>query len=80
MNAQDRTDAFAWLETNQENMVADLIELANQNSGSDNLNGLLAVADWLEDWFGIHPAVLHRIPLPPRRMVADHGGTTIVET
>lgn len=80
MSAQDRTDAFAWLETNQENMVADLIELANQNSGSDNLNGLLLVADWLEDWFGIHPAVLQRIPLPPRRMVADDGGTTIIET
>lgn len=80
MNFSDRTDAYAWLEASQENMVDDLTELANQNSGSDNLVGLLSVADWLEDWFGVHPAVMHRIPLPPRRTIGDNGGTNIIET
>jgi len=73
-------EAHAWLEAGQERMVADLIELANQNSGSNNVVGLLAVADWLEDWAGLHPAMLKRIALPARRIIGDDGRELVFET
>jgi glutamate carboxypeptidase len=80
MHSGDIGDAYSWLESSQERMVSDLVELANQNSGSNNLAGLLAVADWLEDWAGLHPASLKRIALPARRVVANDGRELVVET
>ncbi len=61
-------------------MVADLVELANQNSGSNNAAGLDSVADWLEDWAGFHPATMKRIALPARRMIGDDGKERVVAT
>ncbi len=80
MGIESLSEAHAWLESSQERMVVDLIELANQNSGSDNTNGLLAVADWLSDWIGLHPATSKRIALPPRRIIGDDGKELVVET
>jgi glutamate carboxypeptidase len=74
------SEANAWLEANQERMVDDLVQLANMNSGSSNTSGLMAVADWLTDWIGLHPAILSRIPLPPRRIIGDNGKESVVET
>jgi len=80
MGSDGLLDAYSWLEANQERMVADLVELANQNSGSNNVDGLLSVASWLEDWAGLHPANLTKIALPPRRIVGDNGKASVVET
>ncbi len=73
-------EAYSWLESSQERMVGELIELANQNSGSSNIKGLMAVADWLQDWSGLHPATLKRIAMPARRIIADDGRELVVET
>ncbi len=80
MSSASIFEARAWLETSQEHMVVDLIELANQNSGSNNVTGLLAVADWLEDWAGLHPATFKRIGLPARRIIGDDGKSLVMET
>jgi glutamate carboxypeptidase len=73
-------DAYSWLEERLGQMEADLIELANQNSGSDNLAGLLRVADWLEDWMDLRHAVFQRVHLPPRRVINDGGKEIAIET
>ncbi len=80
MESSGLLEAYSWLEAGQERMVTDLIELANQNSGSSNLDGLMSVADWLVDWVSLHPAKLTRIALPPRRIVGDDGKERVVET
>ncbi|MCA9134047.1 MAG: hydrolase [Planctomycetales bacterium] len=72
-------DAYAWLESQSRAMQADVTELANQNSGSSNLPGLLAVADWLEDWMDLRHTSFERIHLPPRRMVSDGGQELAME-
>ncbi len=80
MGFDGQLDAYSWLEAGRESMVADLIELANQNSGSSNIKGLLSVANWLEDWAGLHPAKMTRVALPPRRIIGDNGKESVVET
>jgi glutamate carboxypeptidase len=66
-------DAYAWLESQLEEMTADLIALANQNSGSGNLEGLQRVAQWLEQWFDIPESSFRKTQLPPRCIVSDLG-------
>jgi len=61
-------------------MVADLIELCNQNSGSHNLPGLIRVADWLCEWAELLPGTLQRIDLPPCELISDAGEAISVET
>jgi glutamate carboxypeptidase len=73
-------EAYAWLENHLARMEADLIELANQNSGSNNLPGLLQVADWLEDWMDLRHTTFQRIHLPPRRCCRDDGREIAMET
>lgn len=73
-------DAYAWLETQTSQIEADLIELANQNSGSANLTGLLRVADWLEDRMDLRHTEFNRIHLPPRRMVDNSGKELAVDS
>jgi glutamate carboxypeptidase len=80
MGFESLSEAHAWLEASQERMVNDLVELANQNSGSDNTKGLIAVADWLSDWIGLHPATLSRIALPPRRITGNDAKELVIET
>ncbi len=73
-------DAYAWLSSQQSKIQADLIELANQNSGSSHLAGLLRVAQWLEDRMDLPYATFQRIPLPPRQNVDDNGQVLAVDT
>ncbi len=61
-------------------MVADLIQLCNQNSGSHNLPGLIRVADWLSEWAGLLPASFQRIALPPSERINDAGEAFSVAT
>lgn len=75
-----RNHAYAWIAAQQSQISADLIELANQNSGSDNLIGLLQVAQWLEDRMNLPHAEFHRIALPPRHTIDDCGSELAVET
>ncbi len=75
-----RNAACAWIASQQSQITADLIELANQNSGSDHLTGLLQVAQWLEDQMDLHHAQFHRIALPPRHEIDSHGNELAVET
>jgi glutamate carboxypeptidase len=72
-------DAYAWLSAHQAQMRTDLMELANQNSGSSNLAGLLRVADWLEDWMDLRHTQFTRVHLPPRHMITDSGHELAVE-
>ncbi len=73
-------DAYVWLEERRAEMSANLIELANQNSGSDNLAGLLGVADWLEDWMDFRNTRFERIPLPPRHVIDNAGKEWALES
>ncbi len=75
-----RNHAYAWIAAQQSQITADLIELANQNSGSEHLTGLLQVAQWLEDRMNLPHAGFHRIALPPRHTVDDCGNELAVET
>lgn len=63
-------------------MKSDLVALANQNSGSDNLPGLLAVAQWLEDWFwpDLKDVDFQRVAIPPRKLVNSQGEVEQTET
>ena len=72
--------AYDWLESQHSEMVADLIALSNQNSGSQNLAGLIGVANWLSDWAKLSPATLQRIELPTRTSVDDNGHAVTVAT
>ena len=60
----NKQSAAHWLELQQDAMVADLIYLASQNSGSYSLPGLLAMADNLANWMELTPAEFQRIDLP----------------
>ena len=60
----NKQSATHWLESQQDAMVADLIFLASQNSGSYSLPGLLAMADKLANWMELAPAEFQRIELP----------------
>lgn len=64
-----------WLAEQQDCMKSDLVALANQNSGSDNLPGLLAVAQWLEDWFwpDLTNINFQRVSISPRKLVNSLG-------
>jgi len=61
-------------------MVADLIALCNQNSGSQNLSGLRRVANWLSDWAKLSPATLQQIELPTRESLGDGGEALTIAT
>jgi glutamate carboxypeptidase len=72
--------AHAWLASCQSQMVADLIELANQNSWSSNFQGLCDVADWLVPWANLPTARFSRIPLPPRHWINEQGQEQAMES
>lgn len=75
-----RADAYAWIAAQQSQITADLIELANQNSGSEHLTGLLQVAQWLEDRMDLPHAQFHYVALPARHTIDDQGNELAVET
>ncbi|QDV28098.1 hydrolase [Aureliella helgolandensis] len=72
--------AHHWLDAQQEAMRSDLVELANQNSGSNNLAGLEQVAQWLEAWMDFPDATARRIALPPRCEIDDLGQEIELQT
>ncbi len=65
--------ARSWLQDQQDQMAQDLEELCNLNSGSDSIDGLHAVAEWLVDYFAPLELVCERIALPSFQKVDDHG-------
>lgn len=65
--------ANAWLDQQAEAMRVDLVELANQNSGSNNIQGLMRVAGWLQDWVAFDDAKFESQDLPPRIVITDQG-------
>ena len=62
-----------WLLDHQEPMVSDLEQLCNMNSGSDNAEGLVRVADWLVEYFAPLDAACERIELPSFQLMDDFG-------
>ena len=79
-STDQRGAAYAWIAAQQSQITADLISLANQNSGSDHLAGLLRVAQWLEDRMDLPHAQFRRIALPARHTIDNHGDEFAVET
>lgn len=65
--------AMGWLRDQSEAMTDQLIQLANINSGSNHLTGLLQAAQWIEDWMPIPHANYQRLVLSPRQCVLDSG-------
>ncbi len=72
--------AQSWLESQSDELVADLITLCDQNSGSHHLPGLIRVADWLSEWADLSPATFQRISLPAYESIDDAGQVKSVET
>lgn len=73
-------DACAWIAAQQSQITSDLIELASLNSGSENLRGLMTVAQWLEDRMDLRQARFQAIALPPRHTIDDKGDELAMET
>ncbi len=80
MSDQSKHEAHAWLAGNQSRWTREVIQLADINSGSTNLPGLYEVAEMLCSWPGVSTAALERVPLPPRRGVAEDGKEHSLET
>jgi glutamate carboxypeptidase len=78
--ATQRAAAQAWIAAQRTQTTADLIELANQNSGSEHLAGLMDVAQWLEDRMDLRHTQFQRIALPPRHVVDSQGDELAMET
>ncbi|MCA9131371.1 MAG: hydrolase [Planctomycetales bacterium] len=72
-------EALQWLDGQIYENQRDLIQLANQNSASDNLDGLHRVSSWLQDWLGFEEATFESLPLPARASIDDFGVSAIVE-
>ncbi|MEI6527181.1 MAG: M20/M25/M40 family metallo-hydrolase, partial [Planctomycetota bacterium] len=70
----------SWLAAQADQMTADLIELCNINSASDNPNGLARAANWLEKFFEPLGTPCQRIELPPYPLLDDSAKETICET
>ncbi|MCA9194961.1 MAG: hydrolase [Planctomycetales bacterium] len=63
----------SWLAEQSESMLADVIELAELNSGSENVSGLYAVADWIKNWMHLPQAAFRSVQLPPRFEINTRG-------
>jgi glutamate carboxypeptidase len=74
------TAAHQWLDSQYDNMIADLIRLCNQNSGSANLAGLREMGDVLESWASLSPATFTRIELPSRKAIDANGDVMCIES
>lgn len=73
-----KDNAQTWIASRLLDWTHQLIELANMNSGSSNERGLQEVAQRLCTWSGIPSLTVQRIPLPPRRSIADDGSERAV--
>lgn len=74
------SEVDSWLESQTPQMVSELTELCNMNSGSSHLAGLLAAVRWLENWVEIPEAFPSHVSLPARVEVDDSGVSRQVET
>ena len=63
----------AWLQSHQDQMVDELEQLCNMNSGSDNVFGLNQVAEWLSEYFSPLEAACKKLELPSFQTVDDRG-------
>ncbi|MEM8735109.1 MAG: hydrolase [Planctomycetota bacterium] len=77
--------AAKWLTEQLPEAKRDLVALANQNSGSSHLAGLLAMADQIEAWFdlkegGDQPVSATRTSLPDRQIVSNEGDVSRLAT
>ena len=75
-----KEEALAWIASNQSQWTHQVIELANINSGSTNVQGLNEAAEWLCTWSGLPSLTVERIALPLRRGIADDGREHSLET
>jgi glutamate carboxypeptidase len=73
-------DAAAWLETQSQAMLRELIALCDLNSGSDHLPGLLRVADHLQVLFSDLDIPCVRLPLSGWEVRDDAGRLRFRET
>ncbi len=65
--------AQSWLQGHQDQMVNELEQLCNLNSGSDSLVGLLAVSEWLVDYFRPLQRPCQKLSLPSFHRIDDLG-------
>ena len=72
--------ALAWLKENKQRWIDEIVALANENSGSDNLEGLNRVAEMLSSWGGFAETKFERVSLPARQSLMDDGSTLTRET
>jgi glutamate carboxypeptidase len=70
----------SWLLDRQDEMANDLEQLCNLNSGSDNVEGLARVADWLVEYFSPFEVECERIELPSFQIIDDLGAMRSKET
>ena len=62
-----------WLADHQHQMANELEQLCNINSGSDNVAGLVRVADWLVEYFKPLDVACEKIELPSFQVMDDQG-------
>lgn len=69
-----------WLYSQASSMERDLETLCNQNSGSENPDGLHRVSEWLVDFFSDLESTVHRIAFPSYQLLDDSGTERQFET
>jgi len=77
---QTMNHAYGWLNEQSTAMGSELETLCNINSSSDNLDGLLRVAEWLTQYFRPLGVPCERIELPTFQVIDDLGNETINAT
>ncbi len=80
MSLEPLQAASRWLGENRQSMVAEVIELCNQNSFSDNLEGLRTVAGHLMRLMADIPVPCVMQELPRREWVGDSGESCSLAT
>lgn len=63
----------SWLLSHQDQMVDELEQLCNMNSGSENVFGLNRVAEWLIEYFSPLESACKKLELPSFQTVDDWG-------
>lgn len=76
MKSADRI--LAWIKSEHLNMVSLVEKWANINSGSNNIEGLCALCQILQEDFSILGGFAEVIPLPPRKQLSPQGFFTEV--
>ena len=69
-----------WLLDHQDQMTHELEQLCNLNSGSESVEGLGRVADWLVEYFDPLEAAIEKIELSPFQILDDLGAQRSLAT